>query len=94
MSILEDLFDGNINPAEKYIKKDSDCYKLNEQLNKYTDDLISSLTEEEKKLFEKIEDTIYNINRIYEKEFFAQGFRLGTQIIYEALNYESSDFIH
>lgn len=94
MSILEELFDGTINPSEKIIKKDSNCQILNEQLDRYTEKLIPLLSKEGKELFSKIEDTLISINQIYEKEAFIEGFRLGTQIICEAINYKSTNFLN
>ncbi len=94
MSILDDLYEGTINPSEKLIKKDSKCQILSEQLDRYTEELMPLLSKEGKELFSKIEETVISINRIYEKESFVEGFRLGTQIICEAINYKSTNFLN
>lgn len=94
MSILEDLFEGTVNPSEKIIKKDSHCQILNEQLDRYTEELMPMLSKEGKTLFNKIEDTTISISHLYEKEAFVEGFRLGTQIICEAINFKSTNFLN
>lgn len=93
MSVLEELYQGNINPTERYIKENSNYQQQNKQLVKQIDKLISLLNEDEKMLFENIGDTLISMNYISEKESFLSGFCMGVQMILEIINYESRNFI-
>lgn len=93
MCILEELYNGNINPSEKFLKDSGDYKKINQELNKHIDELMLHLNDEEKQLCKKIEDNIYKLDYISEKECFIEGFRLGAQIMREILEYESKNYI-
>ncbi|MBQ8001272.1 MAG: hypothetical protein IJ298_08785 [Ruminococcus sp.] len=92
MSILEELYNGNITPCEMFVKKGSEYQKLSTQLTEYIDDLLPLLTKEERELYEKIEETISERSCISEREHFIQGFRLGAGLIRELEHYKSSNF--
>ena len=94
MSILEELYNGNINPSEKFLKASGGYKKINQELNKHIDELMLHLNDEEKQLFQKIEDNIYQLNYISEKECFIEGFCLGAQIMREILEHKSENFIY
>lgn len=93
MSILEELYKGNVNPSDKYIKENSEYAEINKQLTKYIDELLPLLNDEEKQLCEKIADTASNLGYISEKERFVEGFCTGAQIVLELLNYKSENFV-
>ena len=93
MSILKDLYYGEINPAERYVKKESNYYKLSEQLTENIDKFTKQLNDQEKQLFEKITDSIYYINGISEEECYTKGFCTGAKMILEILAHKSDNFI-
>jgi len=93
MSILEELYNGNINPSEKYIKNGSAYQKLNKQLTEQIYELMTLLNNEEKLLFEKIGDNISALNYISEKERFIEGFRIGVHMMWEIIHFKSANFI-
>lgn len=92
MSILEELYHGNINPSEKFIKKSGEYGSLLEELTARMDEFIPALNEKEKQLYEKIEDIITELGYISEKDCFVEGFRLGAQIVWEILHSENRNF--
>lgn len=49
MAILEELFQGNINPSEKTIKENSDYQKQNKHLLMLIDKLTPMLNKDEKR---------------------------------------------
>lgn len=53
MTILEELYNGNINPSSRFIKNDSEYQRVNHQLTEYLDKLMMSLDDDEKQLYEK-----------------------------------------
>ena len=52
MTTLEDLFYGNINPHERYIKKGTRVDKLVKLICKNEEELVNSLTEKQKEIFD------------------------------------------
>ncbi len=92
MSILEELYHGNINPSEKYINKGGEYGRLFEELTVSIDKFISALSEDEKQLYEKIEDIITELGYISEKESFAEGFRIGAPMVWEIFHNENRNF--
>ncbi len=93
MSALEELYNGNISPSEKFLKDGGEYKAINQKLTKYIDELMLHLNNEEKQLCEKIEDNIYKLSYISEKECFIEGFRLGAQIMWEILLYKSENYL-
>lgn len=92
MTILEDLYYGNIQPWEKSIKKGSAYQKTDKQLSKYLDELMASLDQDQKTLCEKIADKICDLGDISEKERFMEGFCIGAQIMWEIVHFQSTNF--
>lgn len=93
MTILEELYNGNIHPTEKHIKKGSTYQKINDQLAENLDKLMILLKDEEKCLFEKIEGDALQLGYISEKENFIDGSCLGAQMMLEIMSRKSEDFI-
>lgn len=94
MSILEELYNGNVNPSGKYIRKGSEYQRINNQLTDDIEKLIGMLNEEERQLCKRIEDNLYKLGYITEKERFIEGFGIGVQLMCEILNYKSESFIN
>ena len=92
MSILEELYNGNINPSEKYVKNGSAHQKLSKQLMEHIDELMALLNDGEKQLCEKIGDVVSELNYLSEKECFIEGFRTGAQIAWVIIHYESANY--
>ncbi len=92
MSILEELYDGNINPSQMFIKNGSEYKTLCAQLSEYTSELTSLLSSEEKQLFEKIWNKNADLTYLSEKERFMEGFRIGANIMWEITNAKSKNF--
>lgn len=93
MSILEELYHGNINPSELHIKKGSEYQKVSKQFAEKAEKLLVSLNKEEAALFESILDDHTSLSYISEKDRFAEGFRIGALLMWEIMNYESQNFI-
>ncbi len=92
MSILEEFYYGNINPSSKFVKKGSEYQKLNKELIDISDKLTATLNDEEMQLYEKIEDIIYELEHISEKEYYIDGFCTATQLILDIMNFRSANF--
>ena len=92
MTILEDLYYGNIIPAEKGIRKGSEYSKLLNLAARNEEKLSATLTKEQKILFEKYKDCTLEMYGISENEAFVEGVKLGVKIIVESYTGESLNF--
>ena len=80
MKILADLYYGRIIPHEHGIKLGSEYEELLNCVIRHEDDLVSTLTEQQKETFEKYKDCKSNIDGMDELETFINGFRLAIKI--------------
>lgn len=92
MSILNELFYGNIAPNEKSIRRDCEYANLERLANKNEEKLQSLLTEEAKVIFEKYKECVFDMAQISEREFFIDGVKFGLKITVEAYAIESENF--
>ena len=86
MTILENLWYGNIAPYVRAVKHGSEYEKLVEAGSGYEDILLSELSPDGKKAYDefwKIEDSRVDIS---ECDAFIKGFRLGMKIMLEVLD--------
>ena len=91
MSILEDLWYGNISPWERPFKKDGTYAELLALVVRHQEDLLARLNDEEKEIFEKYADCTTEMHDLTEREAFTKGFKLGTKIIIEATTSQAED---
>ncbi|GIO41559.1 DUF6809 family protein [Paenibacillus apis] len=83
-SLLEQLYFGEIRPEEKIIPKNPEYKLLNSEISSFKEKLLTSLTEDEVELLEKIYDLLRKSSSIYSTEVFIYGFKMGVQIVTEA----------
>lgn len=93
MSILEELYNGNISPIERFIKDGSEYSKLFNSVNENEDRLFEHLSREQKALYESIAESKGMLEGISEKEIFIDGFRLGARIMLEILTESDRQFL-
>ena len=86
--LLEELWYGNIYP-------DSDCRDLKKEtkeLMKYIadhhDNLLSTLNDKQRELFEKFDDCYAELTNIHERDIFVYAFRLGGRIAIEVMSFD------
>ena len=85
MTTLEDLYYGNIHPSERDIKKSSRESALLRLLLKNENDLIATLTEQQKEIFQKCKDAESEMHCASGLSSFVEGFRLGMKLTVEGL---------
>ena len=83
MTILENLYYGNIVPADKDIRRGSEYSKLLNLSVRNEEKLLPTLSKEQKVVFEKYKDCVIEMNSISEKDAFVEGMKLGIKIIAE-----------
>ena len=91
MATLEDLYYGNIVPADRGIKG-SEYAQLLHLAARNEEKLSATLTEEQKNLFEKYKDCTMDMCGIAEKEAFVEGVKLGIKIVVETYTDGSPEF--
>ena len=89
MSVLEDLWYGNISPCEWDIKRSSDYADALDRIVQLETDLHARLNDEEKEILEKFVNCTNEMCCISEREIFVQGFMLGAKLIIEVISLEN-----
>ena len=85
-SILQELWRGNISPQTDSRNNSPDMQQLMEYMARHHDDLLKTLTDEQKEIFEKFDDCWSEYASYAEEAIFEYAFKLGTQIAIETLN--------
>ena len=84
MTVLEDLWYGNVNPHEA-ILTDSKRYKhLLSLMGRNRDKLAETLTDKQLETLEKYDEAMNEMHSLAEVEAFSYGFRLGVKLMIEA----------
>lgn len=91
MSILENLWYGNISPWERPFKKDSAYAELLALVVRHQEDLLGRLNDEEKEIFERFADCTTEMHDLTEREALIKGFMIGTRIVIEVMTTEITD---
>ena len=67
MTVLEDLWYGNINPHEAILQDDKRFKSLLSIMGKNRDKLCETLTEQQKEILEKYDDTVNELHSLAEQ---------------------------
>ena len=90
MSIIEDLWHGNIRPGERSVQENSDYAKLRQEALQYQQLFLAELSQTGQAAFEQYYDTESLLMDISLTDAFIKGFRFGAKIILEVLgDYQS-----
>ena len=84
-SIIEELYYGNVLPFERRIPRDGEYAHIMKLLTRNEEELLKTLTEAQKEIFEKFKANISELNGIDEATTFAIGFKLGVRLIAESM---------
>lgn len=85
MTTLEDLYYGNIHPYERDIKKTGRESALLRLVVKNENNLLATLTEQQKEIFQKCKDAESEMHCSFELRSFIEGFRLGMKLTVEEM---------
>ncbi len=85
MTTLEDLWYGNIRPAERTIQRGGELDNLLKLLCQNEGDLMQGLTDKQKEIFEKFKDCQSEITDCLETEAFISGFTIATKFMVEVM---------
>ena len=82
-SIINELWHGNICPQTDSRNNSSKMKELMEYTARHHDDLLKTMTDEQKEIFEKFDDCWSEYTSYAEEAIFAYAFKLGMQIAIE-----------
>ena len=92
MFFIDKLWEGQISPSQKAIRKGSDYHKLLHKISCAVSAFEESLEENAKVRFREIEQAQAKLNGIENEETFIEGFRLGAGMILDVLNEYKGQF--
>ena len=84
-SIINELWHGNIVPQEDSRNNSPEMKELMEYMARHHDDLLKTMTDEQKEIFEKFDDCWSEYMSLAEAAIFEYAFKLGMQIAIETL---------
>ncbi len=89
-SVIKELWYGNINPLESGLLRGREFHELQNCMVDCCNKIEKSLTDEQKKVFEKLMDTESDYACLAETAVFSYGFRLGAKMIMDIIYGENS----
>ena len=85
MSILKEIWHGNVCPQTDSRNNSPEMKELIEYMARHHDDLLKTMTDEQKEIFEKFDDCWSEYSSYAEEAIFTYAFKLGMQIAIETL---------
>ena len=84
-SMIKELWHGNITPQEDSRNNSPEMKQLMEYIARHHDDLLKTMTEEQKEILEKFDDCWSEYTSLDEEAIFEYAFKLGMLIAIETL---------
>ena len=84
MTLLEELWYGNVNPHEAILTENRRYKRLLSLMGRNRDELSETLTDKQQKTLEKYDEAMNEMHSLAEVEAFSCGFRLGVWLMIEA----------
>ena len=85
MNIIKELWHGNIAPQDDSRNNSPEMKELMEYMARHHDDLLKSMTDEQKEIFEKFDDCWSEYMSLAEAAIFEYAFKLGANLILNVL---------
>ena len=82
-NMIEELWCGNIIPPEDSRKNTLEMKQLLEYISRHNDDLLKTMTDEQKKIFEKFQDCWSEYASLSDEALFEYAFKLGARLALE-----------
>lgn len=90
MYLLKDLWNGAVNPGERYIRRGGEYARLTKEASDCMDRLIEQLSPKSVELLDEFLDKRLTLNAILEEDAFVRGVRIGAQFILDVTRDYSS----
>ena len=85
-SMIKELWHGNICPQTDSRSNSTEMKELMEYMARHHDDLLKTMTDEQKEIFDKFEDCWGEYAGFAEAAIFEYAFKLGMQMVIEVLS--------
>ena len=85
MSVIKELCHGNICPQNDSRNNSPEMKELMKYMARHHDDLIKTMSDEQKEIFEKFDDCWSEYVSLAEAAIFEYAFRLGARLTIETL---------
>ena len=85
MNVIKELWHGNIIPQEDSRNNTPEMKELMEYMARHHDDLLKTMTTEQKEIFEKFDDCWSEYSSCSEEAIFEYAFKLGAKMAIDVL---------
>ena len=85
-SVINELWHGNIVPQEDSRNNSPEMKELMEYMARHHDDLLKTMTDEQREIFEKFDDCWSEYASLAEEAIFQYAFKLGMSLAIETLS--------
>ena len=82
-SVINELWHGNIIPQEDSRNNSPEMKELMEYMARHHDDLLKTMTDEQREIFEKFDDCWSEYSSYAEEAIFEYAFKLGARLTME-----------
>ena len=92
MSVLKDLYYAKAGRTTVYVKRGGEYDKANKIFTERIEKLCATFSQEQKKLFDDVEETVLELCEITEADYYADGISLGARWMLEVMTFKSENF--
>lgn len=92
MYILDKLWRGELSPNEQCVNHGSEYSEIQHRATQLSIQIISSLSEEGKRMFQEYQELREQMCYISEEDLFVNGFRIGVGLLLDAVGPYNSQF--
>ena len=93
MYVLDKLWQGKLSPNEQCIQHGSEYSEIRHNAVQLSNQIISSLSDDGKRIFQEYQDLREQMAYISEEDMFVNGFRIGVGLILDAVGTYDSQFV-
>ena len=85
-SMIDELWYGNVSPMDDTRNNTEEMKELMSYIARHQEELVATLTDEQKAIFEKFDDCWSEYASLAEEAIFAYAFKLGGRLMLETLS--------
>ncbi len=93
MYVLDKLWQGKLSPNEQCIQHGSEYSEIRHKAVQLSNQIISSLSDDGKRIFQEYQDLRERMCYISEEDCFVNGFRIGVGLLLDAIGTYDSQFV-
>ena len=93
MYVLDKLWRGELSPNEPCVRHGSEYSELRHQATQLSTKIVSSLSEEGKRMYQEYQELRERMAFISEEDMFVNGFRIGVGLLLDAVGTYESQFV-